>query len=168
MVRVSLCGQGMGQGGQAQPPQDSGRRCSAWGQHRMGAGKLPCQIPSCRCQHASTVGLGGSLEAEEGVTWLPRWLHILPESLQHRSQECAGTWFFHMHLPVRCWLLFFTLLSPILGYPPCHWSSQSGEASHWSLHQCFCRGCSSLHSALGKMWCPDAAAQTSVVRDSPA
>lgn len=49
--------------------------------------QLPCQILSCRCQHASTVGLGGSLEAVGGVTWLPAGCtsRLSPCSIAHRS-----------------------------------------------------------------------------------
>lgn len=161
MVRVSLYGQGMGQVGWPQPPQDS---VEGGAQPRGGTGwvqaQLPHPVPSCRCQHASSVGLGGLLEAEGGVSWLPGGCtsQLSPCSTTHRSVleplfSCAP--------PKQ--VLTLDTPQPHIGAPTIPLALRVGVVS-----QSFHCGCSSLLSTLGKMWCPDAAARSSAVRDSRA
>lgn len=162
MVRVSLSGQGTGQGGMPLPPQDS---VKGGAQPEGGTGgvqaQLPHQGPSCR------LGLGLPFSGKEGVSWLPGGCtpQLSPCSTAHRS----------VLQPVTSCAPPKQVLTPVLdtpqlhmGYPLSHRSSQKGEAPCWNLHQCFCCGCSSLPPTLGKMWCPDPAARSAAVRDSPA
>lgn len=85
MVRVSLSGQGMGQGDSHCLLRTVWKEVLSLGGHRMGAGTAAPPRPQLQ------MGLGASLEEGRRGELAPRWLHTPGVSLQHHSQQCAGT-----------------------------------------------------------------------------
>lgn len=151
MVRVSLSGQGMGQGDSHCLLRTVWKEVLSLGGHRMVQAQLPHQGPSCRW------GLGLPLKREGGVSWLPGGCtpQVCPCSTTHSSVLEPVI----SHAPPK------QVLTPVLDTPQPHTGVPTPPLEPPAVLLLWLQ---LPPPTLGKMRCPDPAARSSAVRESPA